>query len=251
MKRKVAISLKKITKTYTLDRGKFSLVGNGFNRNVFKALDNVSLDVYQGEKIGIVGPNGAGKTTLLKIIAGITIPDSGSLTVNGKVVSLINLSAGFHHDLTGRENINLNGLLVGMRRKEIKRRFDEIVKFAGIGSFINEAFYTYSSGMKFRLAFAVAVFSKCDILLIDEIFLSADCEFQKRIFEKIREMQDFCPDMVTIVSSHSPTFLWSFSDRFLEITEGKIVKRSKSKIISDIKKYDLEVRDLFSLGSVL
>ncbi|PIR58748.1 MAG: ABC transporter ATP-binding protein, partial [Candidatus Pacebacteria bacterium CG10_big_fil_rev_8_21_14_0_10_56_10] len=156
----VAIQLTNVTKTYQLRQEKPTFVEQvmcRFQSSRFTALDNVNLTIYKGEKIGIVGPNGSGKTTLLKIIAGITTPDRGRVITNGKVVSLIDLTAGFHPELTGIENIRLNGLVIGVGEREVFDKLDDIVKFADIGQFIYQPLFTYSEGMKLRLGFSIAI----------------------------------------------------------------------------------------------
>src|SRR3990167_6304133 len=154
-----AIQLDYVAKQYVLHHEKPTLVETLFSPKdeVFFALKDISLEVSKGERVGIVGRNGSGKTTLLKIIAGISTPSTGSVTTDGKVVSLIDLEAGFHPDLTGEQNIVLNGMLLGMTRAEIAKKHQAIVRFAGIGQFIDAPLYTYSSGMMLRLGFAVAV----------------------------------------------------------------------------------------------
>src|SRR3990167_10056105 len=153
------ITLTEVTKSYTIHHEKPTLVEhliNGRNES-FNALEDINLEIKKGEKIGIIGPNGSGKTTLLKIIAGITSPTMGIVKTSGMIVSLIDLEAGFHPDLTGEQNIVLNGMLLGMTRAEIAKKHQAIVRFAGIGQFIDAPLYTYSSGMMLRLGFAVAV----------------------------------------------------------------------------------------------
>ncbi len=149
-------------------------------REEYWALKNVNLQIRRGEKVGFYGPNGAGKTTLLKIIAGISAPTEGKVKTKGRIISLIDLEAGFHPDLTGQENIFLNGLVIGMSKEEIEAKFAQIVDFAGIGDFITAPLYTYSSGMKLRLGFSVAIHAEPDILLLDEVMNMGDEEFRKK-----------------------------------------------------------------------
>lgn len=186
-----AVVLKRVTKTYTLRHTKptltdmfFAMPGKG---KVFTALDKVDLTIYKGEKVGIIGRNGSGKTTLLKVIAGITTPNSGEVIVHGKVVSLIDLAAGFHEDLTGSENIFLNGTVIGMSRQELEEKYDQIVAFADIGEFIDQPLYTYSSGMALRLGFSIAVHADPDIFLLDEGFAVGDEDFKRKCELKIDE----------------------------------------------------------------
>ena len=157
-------------------------------KDVIWALKDVSFEVKHGEVIGIIGRNGAGKSTLLKILSNITEPTSGSAIINGRVASLLEVGTGFHPDLTGRENVYLNGTILGMKKKEIDRKFDEIVAFAGIEKFIDTPIRHYSSGMSVRLAFAVAAHLEPEILLIDEVLAVGDAEFQKKCLGKMGEV---------------------------------------------------------------
>ena len=222
-KKQIAIELKNITKRYVLHHEKPTFseqVIRRSKREEFLALDDVSLTIYKGESVGIIGPNGAGKTTLLKVIAGITTPTSGSVLVQGRVVSLIDLEAGFNPELTGEENIYLNGLVIGMRRKEIERVFKKIVAFADIGKFIDAPLYTYSQGMKLRLGFSVAVHANPDILILDEGMAVGDEEFRKKSGNRIRQ---FFEEKKTIVLvSHDMHFVTSVSTRTLMLTEGNV-----------------------------
>lgn len=154
----------------------------------FWALQEVSFEVRQGEVLGIIGSNGAGKSTLLKILSRVTTPSRGRIKVKGRVASLLEVGTGFHPELTGRENVFLNGAILGMRREEISRKFDEIVDFAGIGKFADTPVKRYSSGMYVRLAFAVAAHLEPDVLVIDEVLAVGDAEFQRRCLGKMDEV---------------------------------------------------------------
>jgi len=153
----------------------------------FWAVDDVSFELKKGETLGIIGPNGSGKTTLLKMLNGIFWPDKGKITVRGRVGALIAVGAGFHPLLTGRENININGAILGMSKKEINEKFDDIVEFADIGDFIDYPVKFYSSGMYVRLGFAVAVHCKPDILLVDEVLAVGDLGYTFKCYRKISE----------------------------------------------------------------
>ncbi|MGQ0739693.1 MAG: ABC transporter ATP-binding protein [Bacteroidota bacterium] len=154
----------------------------------FRALDDVSFEVMPGESIGIIGRNGAGKSTLLKILSGITPPTSGKITCRGRVASLLEVGTGFHPELTGRENIYMNGSILGMRKWEIDKHMDEIIEFSGIEKFMNTPLKRYSSGMQLRLAFAVAAHLEPEILIIDEVLAVGDAEFQKKCLGKMNEV---------------------------------------------------------------
>lgn len=188
----------------------------------FYALKGLSFEVKKGEVVGIYGPNGAGKSTALSLIAGVMRPSQGKIRVNGRVAPLLELGAGFAHDLTGRENIILNGVLLGMTKAEVKEQMDAIIEFAGLGEFIDQPIRTYSSGMMARLGFAVAVHTNPDVLLVDEILAVGDESFQKKCFTK---MSEFKANGVTIVLvSHDRATMERFCDRIIEIAEGKFVR---------------------------
>ncbi len=171
----------------------------------FWALKNVSFEVATGEVVGIVGRNGAGKSTLLKILSRITAPTEGRVEIRGRVASLLEVGTGFHGELTGRENIYLNGAILGMTRAEIKRKFDDIVGFAGVEKFINTPVKHYSSGMYVRLAFAVAAYLDQDILFIDEVLAVGDAEFQRRCLNKMRDLSG--AGRTVLFVSHNATAL--------------------------------------------
>ena len=157
-------------------------------REKFWALKDVSFEVARGEVVGIIGRNGAGKSTLLKILSRITEPTRGRIEIRGRVASLLEVGTGFHGELTGRENIYLNGAILGMTRAEISRKFDEIVGFAEVEKFIDTPVKHYSSGMYVRLAFAVAAHLDQDILFVDEVLAVGDAEFQRRCIDKMRDI---------------------------------------------------------------
>ena len=155
---------------------------------IFKALDDVSFEVNPGDRVGIIGRNGAGKSTLLKLLSRITEPDAGKITLRGRVASLLEVGTGVHPELTGRENIYLNGSILGMKHAEIRRKFDEIVDFSGVEAFLDTPVKRYSSGMYVRLAFAVAAHLEPEILLVDEVLAVGDMEFQKKCLGKMDEI---------------------------------------------------------------
>lgn len=195
------------------------------------ALKNLSFTLNKGETVGVIGRNGAGKSTLLKLIAKVSIPTSGNIEVNGKVAPLIELGAGFHPELTGKENIYLNGVILGLKEKKIKQKFDDIVEFAGIRKFLDVPIKHYSSGMYMRLAFSVAVFTDPEILLIDEIFAVGDLDFQKKC---IRKMEEFKKKGVTIVFvSHDMETVRNFCTRVIYLKNGEIALDGKPEEVID------------------
>jgi len=184
------------------------------------ALRDVSFTVAQGETVGIIGKNGAGKSTLLKLIAGVSSPTSGSITVSRKVAPLIELGAGFHPELNGRENIYLNGVILGLKESHIRKHFDEIIDFAEVRDFIETPLKYYSSGMYMRLAFAVAVFTNPEILLVDEILAVGDEGFQKKCLAK---MDEFKRKGTTIVYvSHAMDTVAKFCERVIYLERGAV-----------------------------
>lgn len=236
-KKQIAIKLKNITKRYVLHHEKPTFSEQLIRRSKkeeFVALDDVSLTIYKGESVGIIGPNGAGKTTLLKIIAGIATPTSGSVSVHGRVVSLIDLEAGFNPELTGEENIYLNGLVIGMRRKEIEKVFKKIVAFADIGQFIDAPLYTYSAGMKLRLGFSVAVHANPDILILDEGMAVGDEEFREKSGDRIKQF--FTEGKTVLMVSHWGQFLTKFCDRISHIQNGRIIRDGGLQILNEYEK---------------
>ena len=183
-------------------------------------LDGISLTVEPGEAIGLVGKNGSGKSTLLKLMSRILYPDGGSVKLNGRVSSLIELGAGFHPDMTGRENIFTNASIFGLTHKEIEARLDEIIEFSEMQEFIDNPVRTYSSGMYMRLAFSVAIHVGADILLIDEILAVGDAAFQAKCFERLMEIK--AAGTTVVIVSHSMAQLERICDRTVWIDSGKI-----------------------------
>src|SRR5574337_2089544 len=193
----------------------------------FQALKGVTLAVERGQTLGIIGCNGSGKSTLLKLLARILQPDSGRVEVNGKVSALLELGAGFHPEFTGRENVLINGIVLGLTKKEVKRRFPEIVRFAELEPFIDEPVRTYSSGMYMRLGFAVAVHTDPDILLIDEVLAVGDEIFQKKCAEKIVEFQR--KGKTIILVSHDLSAAERWCDEVVWLDEGAVRGRGTPK----------------------
>ncbi len=191
------------------------------NSQRFKALDKVSFDIEEGEVVGIIGRNGAGKSTLLKILSRITEPSSGSARYTGRVASLLEVGTGFHGEMTGRENIFLNGSLYGLTRKEIASKVDSIIEFAQINEFIDTPVKRYSSGMFVRLAFAVASHLEPEILIIDEVLAVGDVDFQKRCISKMGEINK--SGKTILIVSHNMATIGSFCTRCILIDKGKII----------------------------
>ncbi|MBD3250327.1 MAG: ATP-binding cassette domain-containing protein [Candidatus Pacebacteria bacterium] len=189
----------------------------------FWALKDISLTVEKGETVGIIGPNGSGKSTLLKLIAGVTEPTKGEIIVNGKIAPLIELGAGFHPELTGRENVYLNGVILGMSRQEIDQKFDEIVDFAELWDFIDQPVKHYSSGMYLRLAFAVAIHTEPEILLIDEILAVGDMKFQHKCMDKLRGFKK--KDKTILLVTHDLNSVRSFCDSAVYLKNGDVKEK--------------------------
>jgi lipopolysaccharide transport system ATP-binding protein len=187
----------------------------------FAALDDVSFSVARGEVLGLVGANGAGKSTLLKVLSKITEPTEGRVLIRGRVGSLLEVGTGFHPELTGRENIFLNGTILGMRRAEIVRRFDEIVEFSGVSQFLDTPVKRYSSGMQVRLAFAVAAHLEPEILLVDEVLAVGDAEFQQRCLGRMREVTNEGRTVVFV--SHNLAAVRALCSRAVVLESGRLV----------------------------
>lgn len=189
-------------------------------RETFYALRDVSFDVYPGEVVGIIGRNGAGKSTLLKILSGITYPSAGEIELNGRVGSLLEVGTGFHPELTGRENIYFNGSVLGMTRREIDDKFDEIVTFAGIDEFLDTPVKRYSSGMTVRLGFAVAAHLEPEILVVDEVLAVGDAEFQKKCLGKMQEVSE--GGRTVLFVSHNMAAVSGLCNRAVLLDRGEI-----------------------------
>jgi len=187
----------------------------------FTALDNISFEIQAGECVGIIGPNGSGKSTILKLIAGVMSPSSGTIFVHGKISPLIELGAGMHAELTGRENIYLNGAILGLKRKEIDKNLQSIIDFSEISEFIDQPIKHYSSGMYMRLAFSIAIHVDPEILIVDEILAVGDTQFQAKCFAK---MEEFKKQGVTIIFvSHSLDQVEKFCTRVIYLNKHHII----------------------------
>lgn len=221
------IQFKNVTKSFYLQGDKTFkeflpnlILGKSWAKK-FIALSDVSFNIKRGETVGIVGKNGAGKSTLLKLIAKVTTPTKGQVIIKGKVAPLIELGAGFHHELTGYENILLNAAILGMHKKEIEAVTNQIIEFSEIKEFINVPIKKYSSGMYVRLAFSIAVFTNADIFLIDEVLAVGDAAFQKKCLNKMNNLKK---DNKTIIFvSHSEQSVKRFCDRTILLQGGQIL----------------------------
>ena len=198
----------------------------------FWALKDINLKIEKGEVLGIIGPNGAGKSTLLKILSQITPPTTGKIKINGRVGSLLEVGTGFNPELTGRENIMLNGAILGMTRKEIANKFDKIVKFAEIEKFLDTPVKYFSSGMYVRLAFSVAAHLEPDILIVDEVLAVGDVEFQKKCLGKMDEITRKEGRTILFVS-HNMAAIEKLCSKCILLKEGKIIKTGETKKVLD------------------
>lgn len=230
------IKIENISKTYRLGErdflsdtvrdavaGKFSNVFSRAakkEREKFYALKNINLEVERGETVGIVGSNGSGKSTLLKILARVTFPSAGTVSLFGRIGALLEVGAGFNQDLTGRENVFLGGVMLGMSIREVRAKYDEIVAFAGVEKFIETKVKYYSSGMYMRLAFSVAAHFEPEILLLDEILAVGDVEFQSRCRVKIRELNE--RGSTVLLVSHDVENLPQFCRRAMWLEAGQL-----------------------------
>lgn len=237
----VAVAIQGVSKRFRLHRGRdvftvkdlFVRGGRGglFAGEELWALRDVTLDLPRGRMVGIVGSNGSGKSTLLKLVGGILKPTSGSIRVDGRVSALIELGAGFHPEFTGRENLYVNGILLGLSRAEVRDRFDEIVAFAGLAAFIDNPVKTYSSGMYMRLGFAIAVTVDPDILLIDEVLAVGDEAFQHKCVGKIQEFKARGKTIVLV--SHDLGSIERLCDQAVWLHEGRLMAQGGTREIVD------------------
>jgi len=205
----------------------------------FTALNDISFEIKKGETVGIIGPNGSGKSTILKLIAGVMWPTSGKVKVIGKISPLIELGAGMHPELTGTENIYLNGAILGLTQKEIKEKYKSIVDFAELWEFIDQPVKHYSSGMYIRLAFAVAIHVHPEILIIDEILAVGDQSFQKKCFAKMEEFKK-SKDITIIFVSHGLAQVENFCTRAIYLNNHQVQYDGNTKIANQKYLADLE-----------
>jgi ABC-type polysaccharide/polyol phosphate transport system ATPase subunit len=222
-----SILFRDVTKSFTrqgrqmLLRAFFRQGCNGLGEKRLIALRRISFEFGHGDSVAIVGRNGAGKSTLLNLMAGLSLPDSGRIAVEGRLAALLDLGAGFHPDLTGRENLFVNAALLGLSRKEVQQRYGAIVEFSGLGDFLDQPLRTYSSGMSMRLAFAVAVNVDAEILLIDEVLGVGDVNFQEKCFAEIQRLKDSGALFVCV--SHNTDVLRQICTKALWLEQGELV----------------------------
>ena len=223
-------------------REMYSVRGRDYH-SVFTALDNVSFDVAPGQTVGIIGPNGSGKSTLLEMVCGTLTPTRGTVTVSGRLAALLELGAGFNPAFSGRENVYLNAALLGISREEVEERFEDIVEFAGIGEFVEHPVSTYSSGMYVRLAFATAVNTDPDVLIVDEALAVGDIRFQRKCFRRFQEMQKAGKTILFV--THSVDLVQAHCSHAIYLKFGEV--RSKGEPKTVIQDY---LEDLFGSESI-
>lgn len=226
------IEFKHVTKKFSLQNQKTfkefipALFKGEEITNSFIALDDINFSIKQGETVGLIGPNGSGKSTILKLIANVMAPNSGEVKAVGRISPLIELGAGFHPELSGRENIYLNATILGLKRKQIDKSFNDIVDFAELWEFIDQPVKHYSSGMYMRLGFAVAVHSEPEILLVDEILAVGDDSFQQKCIKRMEEFRN-SKHVTIIFVSHATDIINNFCDRAIYINHSKLIADGK------------------------
>jgi ABC-2 type transport system ATP-binding protein len=242
-----AIKVESASKTFKLPHEKHSsiksMVVNIFRRNkgyeLQSALRDVSFEVKKGEFFGIIGKNGSGKSTLLKMLAGIYVPTKGEITVNGKLTPFIELGVGFNPELTGRENVYLNGALLGFSRKEMQKMYKDIVDFAELKRFMDQKLKNYSSGMQVRLAFSIAIRAKADILLIDEVLAVGDTAFQQKCYDYFRRLKK--NETTVVFVSHDRGAIENFCNRCILINDGELIEEGQpSEVLQKYNELTLE-----------
>jgi ABC-2 type transport system ATP-binding protein len=240
----VAIKVSSVSKTFKLPHEKQGSVKSLFV-NMFRGkrtyehqqvLKNVSFEVKKGEFFGIVGRNGSGKSTLLKLLAGIYVPTKGDIWVNGKLTPFIELGVGFNYELTGRENVFLNGALLGFNRTEMRAMYDDIVAFAELEKFMDQKLKNYSSGMQVRLAFSIAIRARSDILLIDEVLAVGDAAFQQKCFDYFEELKQ--QNRTVVFISHDMGAIRRFCTKAIYIDKGKLTASGTATEVADVYTID-------------
>lgn len=231
-------------KTLSIRDSVIGLFRPACKRNDFWALKDINLEVKKGEALGVIGKNGCGKTTLLKILCGIIKPTRGAKKINGKISGLLELCSGFQDNLSGRENICINGLFLGLSRNEIRKKLDMVIDFSDIGNFIDAAVRTYSAGMYLRLGFAIAMcLPEPDILLVDEVIAMGDKAFQDKCLHKMKEFKESGKTIVLV--SHDTNLIKRFCDRAILVDQGAIIADGPAEQI--IQKYSSLQAGIFVL----
>ena len=235
---KAAISVSNVSKTFKLPHEKHNSI-KGLFVNLFhgrrtyekqQALQDISFEIQKGEFFGIVGRNGSGKSTLLKMLAGIYSPDKGKIQINGKLTPFIELGVGFNPELTGRENVFLNGALLGFNREEMNTMYDDIVHFAELEKFMDQKLKNYSSGMQVRLAFSIAIRAKSDILLLDEVLAVGDINFQRKCFEYFNQLK--AEKRTVVFVSHDMASVEKYCDKAALIVDSKLIQVDNASVIA-------------------
>lgn len=221
------IKLENVSKTFKIPHEKRTTLRESFVQffrplkyEKFWALKNVSFEVNEGEWMGIVGPNGSGKSTLLKILAGVYLPDSGKIEIKGRLVPFLELGVGFNMELSARDNIFLNGIILGMTKKEVERKFKQIVQFAGIERFLDTKLKNFSSGMQVRLAFSIAKEVEGDVYLLDEVLAVGDADFQKKCQEEFKKLKE--KRKTVLIVSHELPSIDRWCDRAVWLENGQL-----------------------------
>jgi len=237
--REVAVTVNDIHKEFVLPQSKNSSFKQTFvnivkknNKVTQKVLDGVSFEVYKGDFFGIVGRNGSGKSTLLKLLAGVYVPTSGEISIKGKLTPFIELGVGFNPELSGRDNVYLNGALLGFDRKQMNTMYDDIVEFAELGPFMDQKLKNYSSGMQVRLAFSIAIKAKNDLLIFDEVLAVGDEAFQRKcldVFEKYK-----AEGQTVILVTHDMETVRRYCNRAILINDGKLIKVGSPRAVADL-----------------
>ena len=247
-KSSLAIRAEGLGKAYSLgEQSSLMSMGRRAPRRLHWALEDISFAIHHGESVGIIGHNGAGKSTLLKLLARITEPTRGQATIYGRVASLLEVGTGFHPELTGRENIFMNGSILGMRRAEIARHFDEIVDFAGVEKFIDTPVKRYSSGMQMRLAFSVAAHLQPEILIVDEVLAVGDVQFQKKCMGKMGDVSR--SGRTVLFVSHNMAAVRQLTSRCILLSRGKV--SFDGEPARAIERYSEAMATAFTQGSDL
>ena len=236
----IVVSVKHVTMEFKITKDKIdtlkeyvirTIKRNKKEKEKVRVLDDITFDVYKGDKLGILGFNGAGKSTLLKILAGIYEPTSGSITIKGKVAPLLELGAGFDKNYTGKNNIYLNGAFLSMEKDFLDEKYDEIVEFSELGEYINYPVKNYSSGMRAKLGFSIATLVNPDILIVDEILSVGDIKFRKKSSKKINEMM--AEGVTVLLVSHSINQIREICDKCIWIDNGKLVMIGEANEVCD------------------